>query len=231
MSYYNNMNFGLLCVLFIISETNSLYINDNSFHKDVEEKRILLRKLQNLQEHDARNASQTPSWSEILADILVKRIFPFHKTNNETARLTTFEDEKNVLVRSFSFVLKVYKKYLYDKLHHNHDTVTDTNNTKIQVNNSDANTDNKQKDVEVIYPEIIDSLNDDVEIIEPKYHGKLCDNCKEDTDIESTDCKEGLIRDANGICIPKSSKFILSIPFQCPIGYKRDWLGYCRQKL
>ncbi|CAH2085204.1 unnamed protein product [Euphydryas editha] len=223
------MNFGLLCIIFIISETNSLYINDTSFHKDAEENRVLLRKLQNLQEHDSRNASQTPSWSEILADILVKRIFPFHKTNNETERLTAFEDEKNILVSCFSFVLKVYKRYLYDKLNHDRDTSTDIINTKSKVNTSDTNSDSKpNNEIEVAYPEIIDNPNDDVEIIEPKYHGKLCDNCKGDNEIESSACEEGLIRDANGICVSKSSKFILSIPSQCPIGYKRDWLGYCR---
>ncbi|XP_047531775.1 uncharacterized protein LOC125067302 [Vanessa atalanta] len=207
------MNVALLCVIFIINETKSFYVDNTSFHKDVERKMVLLRKLQNLQEYDSRNVAQTPSWNEILADVLVKRIFPFHKQNNETENITNVDDEKSIWVGCISFALKIYKNYLYDKLRYDGDT---RNDAAVEIPESVNDTS--------------DNPNDDVEILEPAYHGKLCDNCDIKTEIESNigDCGEGSVKDADGNCTSKSSQFILSIPSQCPVGYRRDWLGYCR---
>ncbi|XP_050349677.1 uncharacterized protein LOC126773075 [Nymphalis io] len=207
------MNVALLCVIFIINETKSFYVDNTSFHKDVERKMVLLRKLQNLQEYDSRNVAQTPSWNEILADVLVKRIFPFHKLNNETESISNVDDEKSIWVGCISFALKIYKNYLYDKLRYDQDT--------------------RQANEEIPDPveeETLDNPKDDVEILEPAYHGKLCDNCDLNTEIESniSDCGEDSLKDADGNCVSKSSQFILSIPSQCPVGYRRDWLGFCR---
>lgn len=211
------MNFVVLCVLLAISETNSNYITDTRLRNEGKDQSVLLRKLQNFQEYDPRNTTQAPNWSEILADVLVKRIFTFHTTSNETENLTSVEDsETSVWVRSVSCILKFFKTYIYDRVLGYIETKVDKNVSKVKRNITESDP------------------NDEIEIIEPKYHGKLCENCTESVEIEAdlSDCGNGLKKDPNGNCVdPKSSKFILSIPSQCPTGYRRDWLGYCRATL
>ncbi|CAH0723512.1 unnamed protein product, partial [Brenthis ino] len=211
------MNFAVLCVLLAISETNSHYITDTRLRIEGKYQSVLLRKLQNFQDYDPRNTTQAPNWSEILADVLVKRIFTFHKTSNETEHLTSVEDsETSVWVRSVSCILKLFKTYIYDRVLGYVESKVDKNVSKIKRNITERDP------------------KEEVEIIEPKYHGKLCENCTESSEIEAdvSDCGNGLKKDPNGNCVdPKSSKFILSIPSQCPTGYRRDWFGYCRATL
>ncbi|XP_045767491.1 uncharacterized protein LOC123868875 [Maniola jurtina] len=216
----------LYSALVIISETNCFYIENTSYHEDFERQAVILRKLQNLQERDSRNATQTTSWSEILADVLVKEIFSY-KTVDVDKKFTNKPPEKStsVLVKTVSHVLEMYKTYVFDKLRSDY--------SNIRVNIEHTNETIGKNRIEKSVPEFTNTSNpkEDVELIEPKYHGKLKENGTLGDDSVS-DCGEGFKRDEDGNCAEaKHSKFILSIPRQCPIGYRRDWLGYCRESL
>lgn len=220
------MNFVILCVFLIISETNSYYISATKFHKDSEDQRVEISETQHFQDINPKNATEKPDWSEILAEAIVKRIFSFHKMNNETENLTSIEaPETSIWVRSVSCVLKLFKTYIYDPMFSYVETKVNIHN----IYKNETDTKFKRNITE-------NDPNNEVEIIEPKYHGKLCsgENCTESGEIEVNEsaCASGFERDQNGKCVDaKSSKFILSIPSQCPTGYRRDWLGFCRPTL
>lgn len=42
-------------------------------------------------------------------------------------------------------------------------------------------------------------------------------------------CAEGFVKSDGGDCVKNASRLILAIPNQCPLGYRKDWLGYCRK--
>ncbi|XP_034828532.1 uncharacterized protein [Maniola hyperantus] len=216
----------LYSALIFISETNCFYIENTSYREDFERQAVILRKLQNLHERDSRNATQTTSWSEILADVLVKELFSY-KTVDDDKKLANKLPEKStsMLVKAVSHVLEMYKTYVFDKLRNDY--------SKTRVNIENSNEIIGKNIIEKSVPEFSNASNpkEDVELIEPKYHGKLQENGTLEDDGAS-DCGEGFKRDEDGNCVEaKHSKFILSIPRQCPIGYRRDWLGYCRESL
>ncbi|CAG4964387.1 unnamed protein product [Colias eurytheme] len=198
-----------ICLLLIIG--TNCYDIANTDKKD----NILLRKLQGF--IDERE-NQTVSWSELLANIVVNKItVTFHKSaNNET---DNFAVTHNRFTNLISNVFKFFKSNVYDKIK----GYSDQNNV---VNDIDTAL---QGDKRIIKSS--DDPNNDVEVFEPKYHGKLCENCNETTEIEVTnDCPEGYSKDENGDCVKMQiSKFIVSVPNQCPIGYRPDWRGYCRK--
>lgn len=212
------MKLIFIYVLIIFHKVESCLSETTKNYKDLDNS-ILLRKLQNLQNQNQEENTRVITWSEMLAEVLVNhiKIFTFNNQDYNEVQNDPKPVSQNIFTKMFSDVLEFYKRYVYDKwIYKRH-----VNN----VENSDTNkhpvTDNK-------------SLNDDVEIIEPVYHGKLCKNCEEGltTEIDLKNCPKGYIIDAKGNCAdPKSSNFIFSIPFQCPNGYRRDWLGYCRISL
>ncbi|CAK1579723.1 unnamed protein product [Parnassius mnemosyne] len=204
------MNIAILgTIIILISRSGCSFVkNDNALQVKAE-RGIFLRKLQSSIRSSPEEGVQSLTWSEILADVLVKRIL-FQKPYvvNETQQIfsSIFED---VTITTTSESSTTY--YI-----------------DIQLNEAERPKDPKE-DFEII------TINPDVEIIEPEYHGKLCKGCKEgnneqnDYKIVKEDCPIGLKRDAKGNCEdPKSSNFILSVPYQCPIGYRADWFGYCR---
>ncbi|CAH2266885.1 uncharacterized protein LOC120626902 [Pararge aegeria] len=218
-----NTALTLYCALIIISDTNCFYVQNTSDHKDFDRQAVILRKLQNLQERDSRNSTQTTTWSEILADVLVKEMFSYKKVDTIKHISKPPEETTSFLVKAVSRVLEAYKIYVFDKMRSNYSETkvnkgTDDTTSKIGIIKNET--------------EAMSNPNDDVEIIEPKYHGKLQGNGSLEFPDSVSDCGDGLIRDEDGNCVePKHSKFVLSVPWQCPIGYRPDWLGYCRVSL
>lgn len=210
--------------LIIISETNCFYIQNTSFHERFERQAVILRKLQNLHEHDPRMSTQTTSWSEILADILVAELFSYEKldintkVDQKSGNTSEIPHKTGVLVKAVSNVLEIYKTYVFDKWRSDYN---------IRVNVTTHVDENK---VEKHVREVNNNPNDDVEIIGPVYHGKLKNETLKDDG--SQECEEGFTKDGDGKCIEiKHSKFVMAIPWQCPKGYRADWLGYCRESL
>ncbi|CAK1541253.1 unnamed protein product [Leptosia nina] len=161
-------------------------------------------------------SSNSTSWSELLANIVVNNINIFRqKTNDEESE---YIPKENVVTKIFSGVFKVFKTYVYDKLKGNVNA-PDKNNINVDI-----------EDKRIVKASI--NPKDDVEVIEPQYHGKLCEDCDK-TEIEvGSHCPEGSVKDDNGGCIEvKPSKFIVSVPHHCPMGFKPDWLGYCREQI
>lgn len=194
------------------------FIEDTTNIKILEEQRILLRKLQNFQ--DPKDEKPL-TWNEMLADVLVNRIkiFSFHKVNDNEIIEADSKPSKtsNIIVSFFSQVMLLYKNCIYDRWatkHEEPDFAIDETTTE----------DNGVKD-----PSEWGTINDDVEIIEPKYHGKQIDGeADEDEDSAIVKCPEGSVKDEKGNCVKAHSPLIISVPSQCPIGYRRDRLGNCR---
>ncbi|CAG4948194.1 unnamed protein product [Parnassius apollo] len=236
------MNTAILVIIIIlISRLDcSIIIKDNSFHAEAE-RGVFLRKLQSSIRSGLEEGMQSLTWSEILAGVLVNRmkIFLFQKPTvvNVIQQVNTYQTENISFITKFcGKVLNVYKRYIYNNIFSStfeDTTVTTTSesstyNIDVQLNEAERPKDPKE-DFEIV------TINPDVEIIGPEYHGKLCEGCKEDANAQDDsktfkeDCPMGLKRDAKGNCEdPKSSNFILSVPYQCPIGYRADWFGYCR---
>ncbi|CAG4973338.1 unnamed protein product [Parnassius apollo] len=236
------MNIAILGVIIIlISRLDSSIIKkDNAFQSE-DERGIFLRKLQSSIRSGPEEGVQSLTWSEILADVLVNRvkIFLFQTPNivNETQQVKTYPTENISFITKFcGKVLDLYKRYVYDNIFSSTfkditvktTSESSTYNINIQLHEAERSKDPKE-DLEII------AIDPDVEIIGPEYHGKFCEDCKEDSNEQDDyktvkeDCPVGLKRDAKGNCVdPKSSNFILSVPYQCPSGYRADWFGYCR---
>ncbi|CAG4985995.1 unnamed protein product [Parnassius apollo] len=236
------MNIAILGVIIIIINRLdcSIIKKDNVFQSEAE-RGIFLKKLQSSILSGPEEGVQSLTWSEILADVWVNtmKIFLFQTSNvvNETQQVKTYQTENISFITKFcGKVLDVYKRYVYDNIFSSKfEDVTvkttseiSTYNIDIQLNEAERAKDPKE-DFEII------TINPDFEIIGTEYHGKLCEDCKEDTNVQDDyktvkeDCPVGLKRDAKGNCVdPKPSNFILSVPYQCPIGYRADWFGYCR---
>lgn len=210
------MNITLFCFVIVFVDISCLYVNTRP--KDVKRRNILLRKLQSL-DYNLQNSSQTQTWSETLADAFVNRIFTFNARSNEGGNNSNDGTYKrNLFVKPFTILIEWYKANIYDKYIKNITIRNSVNNFTLLQNKTIDFSDNPKSDVE---------------IIEPAYRGKMCDNCRDaPDDIEvKTDnqCENGLEMDDSGNCVDKKvSKFILAIPYQCPIGYRRDSHGYCR---
>lgn len=231
------MNIALLCVLIIVTGgTDGFHENARTSHKQQTGQRILLRKLQTFQRADPKE--KTATWNQILADALVNRIkiFSFNKATENELR-NPVDTESNFLTNCISQMMHLYKRFFYDRKRI--DNTTELNKEKEAQNN--ANKEIVETETDFVDPK------DEVEVVEPRYHGKLCVNCDKNTENETvgngtdtveiakkaptvTDCPDGLVASEGG-CTDAKSKFILSIPYQCPTGYRRDWLGYCRPLL
>ncbi|XP_013164029.1 PREDICTED: uncharacterized protein LOC106115248 [Papilio xuthus] len=195
---------------------------------------VFLRKLQTIIHSGTDKEATSLSWSEIFADILVNKIglskiLP--KENEQVAENNSTQD--NFFTKICSVVLNVYKHFVYDKFSQQpaEDIPTSTSKLVVTENNIEL------QEIESNTPGVNDfdviTINPDVEIIEPKYHGKLCSGCDtqniEKKEVTSKSCPENLVKDAEGNCVdPKSLNYMISIPYQCPIGYRLTWSGYCR---
>ncbi|XP_041989281.1 uncharacterized protein LOC121740615 [Aricia agestis] len=187
---------------------------------------VLLQKLHHLQKRSEPEIVQIPTWSEMLADVIVNRIkiFSFHKSDEQNAAaeyVGEAETQPGIIKRIVSEVLNVFKTYIYDpwyRIYNNNAEVENLQDPVELTGDKDPN-----EEVEVLEP----NPNKDVEIIEPKYHGKLCNNnC---TEPRASRCPAGQEMDEKGDCVdPKASKFIFNIPYHCPLGYRRDMFGICR---
>ncbi|KAF9409090.1 hypothetical protein HW555_011437 [Spodoptera exigua] len=206
-----------IVVIIILMAETECFIQDTTSIKILEEQRTLLRKLQNFQ--DPKDEKPL-TWNEMLADVLVNRIkiFSFNKVNeNEIIDDSKPSKAPNFVRSYFSEVMFLFKNCIYDKFV-----------TKYEE------PDYKEEDLGTDAPEIfitddIDSLNDDVELIEPKYHGKqLIVEPVEAEDKALIGCPEGTVKDDKGNCVKAHSRLLISVPSQCPMGYRRDKLGFCR---
>lgn len=192
------------------------FIEDTTSIKILKEQRTLLRKLQNFQ--DPKDEKPL-TWNEMLAEVLVNRIriFSFNKVNDNEIIKEASKPTKttNILVSCFSTVMLLYKNCIYDRWATKHEEP----GYAIVETTTDGDT--------VIDNPEWDTINDDVEIIEPKYHGKQTD-ADEDEDGAIVKCPEGAVKDEKGNCVKVHSPLIISVPSQCPVGYRRDRLGNCR---
>lgn len=242
----DNMNIAICLVLVIVSNTNC-YVSEktSSIVQEQDENGVFLKILQSSIRNDSDKGTTSLTWSEILADVLVRGTKLFSPYNsspiNETLQEFPRDDAgkaNNIIARFCSQVLDIYKILVYDKLFRRSPSEKNLDVEKPEtlefvneLSEIETITNAAKEDFGVI------TINPDVEIIEPKYHGRLCDGCDE-KNIEKKDgipandnCPEGLKKDANGNCgDPKSSNFILSVPFHCPLGYKADWFGICRMR-
>lgn len=190
---------------------------------NLREQKTLLRKLQNFHED-----TKPQTWSEILADVFVNRIKTFSPEIDENK-----EAKQNVLKNIFSQALVFYKKFIYDKFVFRDNGVDDkTDILKPEIETNEV-AHKSEIDVRDKRTDITNSGDPkrDIELIEPKYHGKLSvDNSTEDVNTENKEeCPEGYIKSDSG-CVNENSKLILAVPGQCPDGYRRDRLGYCRMR-
>lgn len=195
-------------VIILMGRTNN-FVAANS---KTNEQRILLRKLQNFEQNAE---AEHLAWNDVLANVLVNKVtlFSSHNFDRETQK----DGAAGIVRKCLSEVLFLFKVYVYDKFK------SDSNITIAGVQEI-YNTHNEK------VPEQPKTMSErdpksEVEIIEPKYHGRI-----EETTTESNLlCPEGYEANDGNCTATPSSKFIMYIPRQCPIGYRRDRLGYCRQ--
>ncbi|KAI5644496.1 hypothetical protein NE865_03385 [Phthorimaea operculella] len=246
------MKFVLLFSAIAIFATK---VDNFKIYNEDQTQKVLLRKLQNFQQ----NETLTVTWNEILADVLVAKI-----TRIETNTVTD-ANNGNILTKCFSGVLWTFKTYIYDKFWTptvQYDTTSTT--TEKPSSTTFATIDDKG----LIPPTVDQATTDDptynpkseVELIVPRYHGKIEDATPSTTTAEhntdtptntkvlrdtseltkpsptvsteelSNKCPEGSVKDKDGNCVdPITSKYILFVPKHCPIGYRRDKLGFCRE--
>ncbi|XP_072949716.1 uncharacterized protein [Epargyreus clarus] len=237
------MNIALLCVLIIVTGgTDGFHVeNARTSHKQEMGQRILLRKLQTFQRADPKE--KTATWNQILADALVNRIkiFSFNKAT-ESELQNNVDTESNFLTNCISQMMHLYKRFFY-----NDNKINKHTDDTLELSKEEKKLQNANKGIVETEKDFADP-KDEVEILEPRYHGKLCVNCDKNTENETvgngtetveitekvetvTGCPDGLVANEGGGCTDAKSKFILSIPYQCPTGYRRDWLGYCRPLL
>lgn len=201
----------------MLRETNNFVIqNENSaLHKSNEQK-VLLRKLQNLQ-NEVKDPNIT--WNEILANLLVSRIKTYSTNDIEKERNDFAEKpEENFWTKTVSSSLLFFKRLIYDPIFKIKKNTVDSNHSPSTEGSVTGKTDIGKRTITDEDPK------SEVELIDPKYHGKIEERTESNELLEV--CNEGFEKDEEGNC--KASKFILYIPSQCPIGYRRDRLGFCR---
>lgn len=214
------MNFIYIVGIIILIGEAECFIEDTTSIKISKEQRTLLRKLQNFQ--DPKDEAKPLTWNEMLADVLVNKIkiFSFNKVDDNDVINEYSEPPKSssALINCFSQMLLIYKNCIYDKWRKNYEepdfgpTSPPEPDLVIRTNTGVSSGDDPKHDIE---------------IIEPKYHGKL-----QDTDSreggEKKDCPEGAVKDDKGNCVKEISRLLISVPGQCPAGYRPDRLGNCR---
>lgn len=165
------------------------------------EQRILLRKLQNVE-----SKTKPVTWNEVLAGVVVDSVkgISSEKVKQEPISNETYEKKEDFLLNFFSNTLFLFKKYFYDKFIETHDSPP-IRNPEIWTGDTDFALDPGK----------------DVEVFEPKYHGKT----SAANSTEESDCPNGSFKNADGRCV---ALLMIAIPNQCPRGYRRDRLGYCR---
>lgn len=207
-----------------------LFSTSYSAIEDKNKQRTLLRKLQSYQPKESK-----PMWNEVLADVLVNkiRIFSFKTQDEQTESIKeeTTQD-KSALTNFISQVFFVYKKFVYDIFVAPSTTVTNNSSIAAPIPEiEERNTEDVLEETGVTYTA---GPKSEVELVEPRYHGKqvLGNGTEGIVDGDSGEgeseqgCPEGTVK-VKGSC-ESSSKLMMAIPRQCPIGYKRDRLGYCR---
>lgn len=193
------MKIFVAIVIFLIAKANFV---------DTQQ-RLLLRKLQNVQQTG-------PTWNEIVANILINN-------GNNLERGT--ENNNNIWTNPVSQVVLLYKIHIYDKIKNINGDTTDSPSNFDPITSTSDPKNGKPDDTETI----VDPKTE-IELVEPNYHGKVQKTEGSQRDTEETECPEGSVKSDEGECVdPKSSKFIIGIPAQCSIGYKRDRLGFCRK--
>lgn len=192
-------------VIFLIAKTN---VADP-------QQRLLLRKLQNFEQNNS-----TTTWNDIVANVLVN--------NGDNSQRGA--KDNNFWTKYVSQIILLYKVHIYDKIKNTNDKTTDSS-TNPDVSTPDP------KDTTSEKPNDSKSSEDpkaEVELFEPNYHGKMQETTEEvnripESKSEGIECPEGYVKNDKEQCTDsKSSKFILGIPNQCPTGYRRDRLGFCR---
>ncbi|PZC79177.1 hypothetical protein B5X24_HaOG216741 [Helicoverpa armigera] len=204
--------------IIILMGQTECFVEDTTSIKILKEQRTLLRKLQNFQEpKDVKPLT----WNEMLADVLVNRIkiFSFHKVNENEIVKDDKPAKTNIVTTAVSQVMLFYKNCIYDKWRVKYEEPSHT----VESTTEDGV-------VSVTTTADIDDPKGDVEIIEPKYHGKQIDGDPDD-DEAVVNCPEDFIKDEQGNCVNIHSRLIISVPNQCPYGYRRDRLGNCRAVL
>ncbi|XP_059058642.1 uncharacterized protein LOC131852061 [Achroia grisella] len=218
------MKFPYTCYVLIIfmSGINNRYIGETTPIKKIEEDNVVLRKLLQSVQTDVKEDSK--AWNDVLAKVFVDSIKSVFSSNNESREKITDSSENGYFTKWISKSLLFFKNIFYGTSTTN--DVKPTNPTKptTQLETLGENY-NRADSKEVTDTDVINT-NDDVEVFEPKYHGKRCAGCNETSD---SNCPEGLVKDNNGECVLKvDEKLIIAIPGQCPKGYRRDKLNYCR---
>ncbi|XP_030035461.2 uncharacterized protein LOC115451314 [Manduca sexta] len=220
----------LSAAIIFMGETEP-YVVEDSVALATNEQWTLLRKLQNFNE--PRDEDKPLTWNEILADVLVNRIkiFSFKQLNG------TIEEKKSPLTNFMGQMLFIYKRFIYDRFSYSIDKADANTANATEIFKEAKNVTNEERDVEIpnhYNDTIVNHTNnstgpkDEVEIIEPKYHGKLSVSEEvADLNKEVVECPEGFVM-LDKVCVNEKSRLILAVPNQCPIGYKRDRLGYCR---
>ncbi|CAH0583267.1 unnamed protein product [Chrysodeixis includens] len=202
-------------IIILLGETEC-FIEDTTSIKILEEQRTLLRKLQNFQDP---NHEKPLTWNEILADVLVNkiRIFSFNEINENEIKedYDRNMETSSILTVCFSQVMLFYKKCIYDPFMRK----------VVEPDPSDSSTTEEVYTV-MISPGELDPEGD-VELIEPKYHGKKRDvEGNEEVDAIKAGCPDGAEKNQFGNCV--NSRLLISVPSQCPRGYRLDRLGNCR---
>ncbi|XP_061705105.1 uncharacterized protein LOC133516282 [Cydia pomonella] len=194
------MRVVILILIITLKVTENFAIEKREQHNG--EQKLLLRKLLSLQQNNS--TEKALMWNEIFANVLVNKIKILFNKQPESG----LEDNPDVVTKFVSKIIALYGKLFY------------------KVNNIAHNNGKNEEEIKV--DEIMDPKKE-VEKVEPKYHGRL-ENATEYFDIDKrTVCPEHSVSDEKGNCIdPENSRFIMAIPHQCPIGYRRDRLGYCR---
>lgn len=228
-----------MSILILSSYTNDIN-NQATYSQELEDNsennpgKNLLRKQRQINED---NNEPVGILNDIIEEAFMKKNTKSKeiKDNKETVNTENTEQEKSYLISCFSEVLRLYKTLVYDKYFKSksHETppITPDVYDDVTTNKDVATTVNPK---------------DEVEIVSPRYHGRLCDtedcdnititdndedpNNTEDSTkgIRSKECPEGMVVNESGDCVEKLTKIILSVPWRCPSGYRFDRLGYCR---
>lgn len=181
------------------------------------QKELLLRKLKNFQDNDSNS-----KWNEIVANAVVN-------SGNNSERDA---EDNSIWTKYLSQLLLLYKIHVYDKIKNIYGYTTDSP-TNFDPNVSTKNpNDEKPNDSKTN-----EDPKTEIELLEPQYHGKFQETTTEvhalevsERNTEHMECPEGFVKNNEGHCIDsKSSKLIIGVPQQCPVGYRRDRLGYCRK--
>lgn len=125
----------LFGILLIATETNGFA--EASQRKGELQQRILLRKLRSFQRNDETN-TESVTWNEILADVLVTKLNIFSSNNH------VVKSNKNVATTFLSEILVVYKK-IYDKYY----TQKPINHNVINIIEAKP-----EEEVEVMHPDL-----------------------------------------------------------------------------